>query len=235
LIEGTLDSAYGAPAGWAVSYPPDSVPGDPLPVVVSLHGRGGDHRSTFDDLGMGRVLAAQVRDGGPRVAVAAIDGGDTYWHRRSTGEDSGAMVAEEFLPLLAGRGLDTTRVGLIGWSMGGFGALLLAGSGVVAARGVATMSAALWQSRADVSAGSFDDADDFARNDVFALRDGLATIPLRMDCGDLDPFLDANEAFRAGVRPEPAGGVEPGGHDVDYWRRVVPAQLGFVARAVTRR
>ena len=39
------------------------------------------------------------------------------------------MVLHEFLPLLdAARGLDVTdRIGLLGWSMGGYGALRLAG------------------------------------------------------------------------------------------------------------
>ena len=35
------------------------------------------------------------------------------------------MVLDEFLPLLADQGLATARVGLMGWSMGGYAALRL--------------------------------------------------------------------------------------------------------------
>ena len=35
------------------------------------------------------------------------------------------MVLTELLPMLATKGLDTSKVGFIGWSMGGYGALLL--------------------------------------------------------------------------------------------------------------
>lgn len=34
------------------------------------------------------------------------------------------MLVDEFLPLLASRGLRTDRVAVAGWSMGGYGALL---------------------------------------------------------------------------------------------------------------
>ncbi|MBV9098912.1 MAG: esterase, partial [Frankiaceae bacterium] len=50
----------------------------------------------------------------------------TYWHRRSDGDDPQLMLLTEFIPLLASRGLRTDRLGLAGWSMGGYGALLLA-------------------------------------------------------------------------------------------------------------
>ena len=73
------------------------------------------------------------------LAVASIDGGNYYWHARrseSTGADNispdtppcdtGAMVMDDFIPLLGSIGLDRSRVGFLGWSMGGYGALLLA-------------------------------------------------------------------------------------------------------------
>ncbi len=51
-------------------------------------------------LGLDRFLAAGVRAGLPPLAIASVDGGTTYWHRRQDGEDAGAMVLEEFVPLL---------------------------------------------------------------------------------------------------------------------------------------
>jgi pimeloyl-ACP methyl ester carboxylesterase len=120
-------------------------------------------------------------------------------------------VVEEFLPLLArldGPPLSTTRIGLTGWSMGGYGAVLLAerlGASRVAA--VAAVSPALWTRASDAAAGAFDDAEDFARHDVFAGRERLRGLAVRVDCGSADPFVDAARAFVAG----PAG---PGGGEL---------------------
>ena len=36
------------------------------------------------------------------------------------------MVLNELIPMLNSQDLDTSRVGLLGWSMGGYGSLLLA-------------------------------------------------------------------------------------------------------------
>src|SRR3954447_10669133 len=112
--------------------------------MVCLHGLGGDHTTAVDELGIDRFLVAAVDAGVRPFAVATADGGTTYWHPRPNGEDAGAMVVDELLPLLAAHGLDTTRLAFQSWSMGGYGALRLAGvvgSGRV--RAVAALSAAL--------------------------------------------------------------------------------------------
>ncbi|MFC6160618.1 hypothetical protein [Kribbella jiaozuonensis] len=78
-----------------------------LPVVLVLHGRGSDHTSAINDLGIDRYLTATVQAGTPPFALATVDGGqNSYWHRRADGNDPGAMLDQEFLPLLAdcGRG-----------------------------------------------------------------------------------------------------------------------------------
>ena len=38
------------------------------------------------------------------VALAAVDGGERYWHPRRGGEDTGAMVVEDLLPVLREHG-----------------------------------------------------------------------------------------------------------------------------------
>ena len=46
------------------------------------------------------------------------------------------MVLDELLPMLGSMGLDTSRVGFMGWSMGGYGAMRLGAKlGPVADRG----------------------------------------------------------------------------------------------------
>jgi lipoyl(octanoyl) transferase len=84
--------------------------------MVSLHGFGGDHTTAIDELGMDRFLPAAVAHGVPPFAIATVDGGTTYYHPRPSGEDAGAMVLDEFLPMLADHGLDTRRVPFQGWS-----------------------------------------------------------------------------------------------------------------------
>jgi pimeloyl-ACP methyl ester carboxylesterase len=216
-----------------------------LPVVVALHGLGGDENGVLG-LDLPGYLADAVAAGVPPFALAAVAGGTGYWHARRSGEDAGRMVTGEFLPLLSRLpgdvdgvrvpGLATAagdRVGFYGWSMGGYGALLLAeqlGAGRV--RAVAVSGPALWEKAADTAPGAFDDPSDFARHDVFAGRARLRGVAVRIDCGDGDPFVDAARDFAAGLSPRPAGGFGVGGHEGRYWRRVAPGQLAFLGRAL---
>ncbi len=226
------DARLGQRCGWSIAFPPGHARN--LPVTVVLHGRGGDHASAFggDHLGLDRFLAAAVHDGATPFALASVDGGDTYWHARDSGEDAGGMVLEEFLPLLADHGLDVERVGFLGWSMGGFGALHLAGMlGPNRVAAVAAESPALWHDYADTAPGAFDDADDFADVTAFGRQDTLEGIAVRVDCGEGDPFYAATRDYVRGFREPPAGGFQPGNHDMGYWRRMAPEQLRFLARA----
>lgn len=237
VVRGSFGSRArgGRRCGWAIAYPPGqrgSTEG--LPVVVVLHGRRNSHASVFDPdyLGLDRFLAAGVEQGLRPFALASVDGGDSYWHRRRNGEDAGAMVVEEFLPFLASRGLDVGRVGLMGWSMGGYGALRLAGLlGPGRVAGVGAMSPALWHAYADTSPGSFDDEADFRAMTVVGRQRDLTDVPVRVDCGQADPFYDVARENAGGFAEAPAGSFGPGGHDVGYWRAMAPAQLRFLGRS----
>jgi len=235
LVSGSFVSRarLGRRVGWGVAYPPGAPRSASLPVVVVLHGRGGDHTSAFGhNLGLDRFLAQATSRGVPPFAVAAVDGGDTYWHARGSGEDAAAMVVDELLPLLAGQGLRarrSDRVGLLGWSMGGYGALAIAGAlGADRVAAVVAESPALWTSYDDTAPGAFDDAADFARHTVVGHPVGLRGIDVRIDCGTGDPFYPVVRDYVASLRPAPAGGFEPGGHTMGYWRRMAPPQLAFL-------
>jgi S-formylglutathione hydrolase FrmB len=119
----TSEARGGRRCGWTIVWPPG--PRRDLPVAVVLHGRGNDHGSAFSAgyLALDRYLAQVVRRGTAPYALASIDGGEAYWHTRSDGDDPAAMVVDEFLPLLGRHELDTDRLGFLGWSMGGYGAL----------------------------------------------------------------------------------------------------------------
>lgn len=232
LASGSFVSARrgGVSTGWSVAYPPGSRGVRRLPVLVVLHGRGGDHRSAFADLHLDSYLAQAVLDGASPFVIASVDGGDhSYWHPRRAGDAAG-MVVDEFLPLLADRGLVVDRFGLLGWSMGGYGALYLGtrlGHPRIAA--LVAESPALWRHSWQSAAGAFDDAADFNAHAVWGRQHLLAGIALRIDCGADDGFAPITRALRASLTPTPAGGIEPGGHDDAYWRSQVPAQLAFVA------
>jgi S-formylglutathione hydrolase FrmB len=219
----------GVRCGWAVAYPPGRR--TDLPVLVVLHGRGGDHASAFgNDLGLQFYLAQLVETGGQPFAVASVDGGDTYWHQRRSGENSAAMVTAELLPVLRARGLRTDRIGLLGWSMGGYGALLLAaGLGSAQVSVCVAESPALWLRAADTAPGAFDDAADYAAHTVFGHQQDLRGIAVRVDCGTGDGFITAARHYVEGFARRPAGEFSPGGHTLGYWRRMAPAQLAFVA------
>jgi enterochelin esterase-like enzyme len=211
----------------------------PLPVVLALHGAGGDAESAVT-LGYPRYLAAAVAAGVRPFALVAADGGaSTYWHRRADGDDPQGMLINEVLPRLERQGYPAGKVGVTGQSMGGYGALLLAvrlGPARVAA--VAAASPAVFGSYADAIAanpGSFDSPADFAANDVRspAAAGVLRRVTVRIDCGGDDPFTAQDTALRAELGAElgdPAGGISSGCHDQAFWRRQLPAELGFLGQ-----
>jgi S-formylglutathione hydrolase FrmB len=227
LQEATFTSRFwpGQQVRWRVARPAGkgSVTA-PQPLVVALHGRGGDADWAFDSVHIERHVAPTG------LAVATVDGGDFYWHARRSGIDPGAMITQELLPLLAGKGLATDRICLIGWSMGGYGALLLASTlGPRRVAGVVATSAALWQSSGDSAPGAFDDSLDFVRNDVFARRGELARMPVRLDCGSEDPFIVANRAFARGL-PSAVATFDKGAHTEEFWTAHAGAQMSWLRK-----
>jgi S-formylglutathione hydrolase FrmB len=185
----------------------------------------------FDDLQADRVLAQHVARGGQPFAIAAVDGGESWWHRRATGTDTQSMVVEEFLPLLASQGLDTGRTAVFGLSMGGFGALLLASQHrLPGLRAVAAMSPAVWSMHDAGRADNFDGAADFEANDIFALRPELEMLPKRIDCGTADNLLYSVKDYVSGLPGEHEGGFQDGGHDSGYWRSILPDVISFLGR-----
>ena len=227
LQDGTFSSRFwpGQQVHWRLARPARRV--TPQPLVVALHGQGGDADWPFDGLGLERHVTATG------LAVATIDGGDFYWHARRSGIDAGRMVVEDLLPLLSRKGLATDRIGLIGWSMGGYGVLLMASRlGPTRVAGVVAASAALWQSYDDSFSVAFDDREDFDRHDVFAARPALARISVRLDCGRDDLFIEANRAFARGL-PTAAATFDAGGHTEHYWTAHAGAQLAWLRRQFT--
>lgn len=115
----------GIKTNYVIAMPPGQ--SKMLRPVIALHGVDGDANQMID-MGVPDGLARLAKEGKPPFAVVGVDGGNTYWHKRTSGEDSGAMVLDELLPMLSTMGFDTSRVGFMGWSMGGYGRFVWAPS-----------------------------------------------------------------------------------------------------------
>nr|WP_243407780.1 alpha/beta hydrolase-fold protein [Frankia canadensis] len=203
-----------------------------LPVCVVLHGRGDNARGAVGLLGLDVLLPAAIRAGAPPFALVTVDGGTAYWHRRASGDDPEAMILDEVRPRLAVTGLRTDRLALMGWSMGGYGALLLARRHPDLVVAAAASSPAMWRGYGASAPGAFDSAADFAAHRVLGTPPAPG-VTYRIDCGSADPFAAVSRQAVTDLRPAEHS-LGPGGHTPEYWRSVAPAQLAFVAGALRR-
>jgi S-formylglutathione hydrolase FrmB len=227
--EGSFISAArgGKNTKWIIARPPGQT--GPLRTVIALHGLDSDAAGVMS-LGVEDALAKlPVTAGKPSIAVVSVDGGNGYWRPRASGEDSGAMVLDELIPLLASKGLDTSQLAFMGWSMGGYGAMRL-GSRLGPGRtfAICAISPALYMTYWGAPHDAFDGLDDFRKNSTVNTA-GFTSIPLRVDCGTSDGFYVATREFVNELPRPPAGGFYPGGHDADFWRQQLPAELAWLA------
>ena len=221
LLTGSFRSPArnGRRSGWTMCWPHGVPTGTRLPVLLMLHGRGSHHNSVFDGLGMDRFLNRAVEDGLAPFAIASVDGGTDYWKPAPDGSDASRMLVDEFVPLMADHGLDTSRISMGGWSMGGYGSLRIAGLHLMPVRSVATLAPALHDNES---------ADDVLRN-----PGRLEGTPLQISVGRADPFYDLIQRYVRGLR---ADGIEPelhvgeGAHGQKFWRAFVPSLLQFTGR-----
>ena len=193
-------------------------------VLYCLHGRGGSRRDAFDGIGVHRFIAER----GLPWGAASLDGGETFWHKRQDGSNTQRDLIEGLMPFVRTKAPAAKAV-VIGWSAGGFGAVLAMlqhPDEFVAAVG---SGPSFWTSFASAAAGAFDDEADFAANDVLADAQQLTGKAVRVDCGDDDPFADGVRDLQRRV-PSIEGGVRSGFHEDASWRSYLPDQLDFIAR-----
>jgi S-formylglutathione hydrolase FrmB len=201
-----------------------------LPVCLGLHGRGGTAQQVLDTY-LPDHLAAVVEAGARPFAVAAVDGGDTYWHALDATDDPLRMLTAELPGWLARRGLAVSTGGapraVLGISMGCFGALGYARA-VRDLAAAAVLSPALFRTWGDASVRhAFRDRADWAAHEPLLHLAALRGLPVGVWCGDADPLLPAARTL---ARDAPAATlhVASGNHSMTYWRTVMPAALRFL-------
>jgi len=172
----------------------------------------------------------------PPMALVTVDGGPGYWNPHP-GDNPLGMLTGELIPLCQRRGLGRLprRIGVMGISMGGYGALLLAESRPDLVAAAAVISPAIWtsygQARA-ANAGAYASAADFAADDAVTHAAALARVPVRVTAGHADPFYPG---VRALARVLPKGAVVDftnGCHDSSFFTAQEPPSLEFLARHI---
>jgi pimeloyl-ACP methyl ester carboxylesterase len=225
-VRGVFDSARRRRAvNFMIVYPQNARPGDRLPVCLVLHGYGGSASDGLYD----RYLA------GHSFALAAMDGGPGYWHPHASDDPLGALL-DEFVPLLGSRyGLVVDRYAILGWSMGGYGALLAAITQPSRVAAAVASSPAIWRSYAEahrVNPGAFDSAAEWERYDLIGRAGEFRGLRVRVDCGDHDPFTPGVREFRDRLPDPSAVHLAKGCHDDHFWQHVAPEQLRFVGEVL---
>ena len=224
--------------GYTIAYPPGHGRGSRLPLVVMLHGFGADHTSAV--VGMTPAQAMALRIGHEPLAPMAmvtVDGGGGYWNPHP-GDNPMAMVIDELVPLCQrlGLGRPPQRIGTMGISMGGFGAILFAEKYPHLIAAVAAISPAIWTSYAQArgaNADAYASAADFAIDDAVTHTGALTGIPVRVASGDSDPFHPGVEAL---ARALPRGAVvefSEGCHTSPFFLAQEPPSLAFLAQHLT--
>ena len=226
--------------GYTIAYPPGHRHGDRLPLVIALHGFGGNHTDALSGLSPAQAVA--LKPGGtplPPMALVTADGGGGYWNPHP-GDNPQAMLVDELIPLCqrAGLGAGTRKIGVLGISMGGYGAILLAEKYPQLIGAVAAISPAIWTSYAEAksaNAGAYASAADFAQDDAVTHAAALVKTPVRVAAGYGDPFYPGVQAL-ARALPESAEVYFGGGcHTGPFFNSQEPPSLAFLARHLTSR
>jgi len=203
------------------------------PLLVFLHGKGHDNNSQLTD-----QMFAALHALGPSAPDIAFPYGDTsYWHDRADGAWASYVLDEVIPKALTVLKADPRRVAIGGISMGGFGAYAIARLDPGRFCAVGGHSAAIWPTftSPNVDSPAFDNAGDFARNDVIAAATANPKLyghaQLWLDVGAQDPyFIAADRQLASALHIQLH--MWPGSHDFTYWNAHWSDYLGFYAHAL---
>jgi enterochelin esterase-like enzyme len=227
-------SARRRTVGFTIAYPPNHGPGDSLALIVMLHGFGNNHATAL--FGMSPAQAVALREGGSPLrpmAMVTVDGGDGYWNPHPR-DDPMAMVIDELIPFCQreGLGVAPNRIGLMGISMGGYGALAIAERRPDLVSALAVVSPAVWTSYAQAraaNAGAFTSASAFAAGDVITHAAELRTTPVRIASGVGDPFHPGVEQLANALGAGRAITFPAGCHTEPFFLEQEPPSMMFLS------
>jgi enterochelin esterase-like enzyme len=145
------------------------------------------------------------------------------------------MLTDELIPLCQDRfalGRPPYRIGVMGISMGGYGALLLAEKHPALVAAVAAISPAIWTSYAEAqaaNAGAYASAADFAGDDAVTHAAALTGMPVRVAAGYEDPFYPGVRALADALPRDASVNFAKGCHDSSFFTEQEPPSLTFLA------
>lgn len=155
------------------------------------------------------------------------------WHHVPARRTQARWCWTRLPPRLREQGLGTDHLAFHGWSMGGYGALRLAGTlGAPRTRAVAALSAALWTDPADASLSGFADPTETSATPCSAARTSCTTYACESTAGTTTRSAPRTGAYVAGFDRPVTSRLRPGAHNAAYWTRMLPAQLAFVGNAL---
>jgi pimeloyl-ACP methyl ester carboxylesterase len=209
-------------------------------IAYAFPGRGRTADELLAALGYDKYLTSLAAElDFPALAVATVDGGEPSSHHRSEFDERQAMFDREFVPAVRhelGLAADVPE-SLLGYSIGGLGALLAAAHEPNRYRAVAVAAPTIWQSYEQQRTGfpdTFENRTDFERHSIFARIDALRLQELLIDCGRADPFADTIELLGT-LLPHAVVRLHEGCHDDAFFRSAVPDQLRFVGHRLSLR
>ncbi len=242
-------AALGQRADLLLFVPPQAATLQDLPLVLLLHGAFSSHWA-WAFQGGAHLTAQRLIDAGdipPLVLAMPSDGlwGDGSGYVAHGQQDFERWIVDEVpaaVRAACSACSDASPLCIAGLSMGGFGALRLAGRyprRFVAAAGhssvteAAQLDALMAETRAGWAATPAD------RGVFAALREATAPLPaLRFDCGRDDPFMGVNRQLHAELQ---AAGIahdyaeHDGGHGWAYWARHLQDTLRFFGQTLVNR
>lgn len=238
--------ALGRRADVTLYVPPAARGVADLPIVVLLHGVYGSHWA-WALKGAAHFTAAWLVDEGALPPVALLMPSDGLWgdgsgYVKHVDHDAERWIIDE-MPALARQVIAgcSARSPLLvaGFSMGGFGALRLAGKypeRITAAAGLSSVTdVAQFDALIEEDRGGWSD-DPADRGVLAALTGATAPLPpMRIDCGLDDPYLEANRELHRALQ---AAGIahhyveSAGGHDWEYWSATLEHTLRFFGQVL---
>jgi hypothetical protein len=219
-----------------------------LPGENALHGYGANHTNALSGLSPAQALALRVNGAPlPPMAMVTVDGGGGYWNPHP-GDNPLGMLANELIPMCRRRGLGTGAdkgtgvgggsrvrahgIGVMGISMGGYGALLLAEKHPDLVAAVAAISPAIWTSYAQArsaNAGAYASAADFTADDAVTHAAALDGLPVRVASGYSDPFYPGVQTLARALKKHAVIEFGAGCHDGSFFTPQEPPSLAFLA------